>query len=247
MRPAFVLLISTLFAGCDGDPVKWSDPVYHGAPIAPNEYSTGPIPDARGCPTSFRVASSGALSYAAWWRVNQDSSSSLMVARSSTNKEWGSPVVADSSDHSIRGCGRPAPAIAADTTSGYVHLAYFLEPAAGPGIFFAHSMDSGTTFHAPVPIVFGRNPSRVSIAVRGDRVAVAYEDPNAQEPVIGVALSRTMGHLFEQRMEATSGNVRAKQPVIRLSRDSIRLWWSEYSADPAVSATRPGYSAGSWR
>jgi hypothetical protein len=128
-----------------------------------------------------------------------------------------------------------------------VHLAYFLEPAAGPGIFFAHSMDSAATFHAPVPIVFGKNPSRVSVASRGDRVAVAYEDPNSDEPMIGVAFSRTMGHLFEARMQATSSDGRARQPIVRVSKDSVYLWWSEYSASPDVSATRPGYQAGAWQ
>jgi hypothetical protein len=128
-----------------------------------------------------------------------------------------------------------------------VHLAYFLEPDTGPGIFFAHSMDSAVTFHAPVPIVFGNKPSTVSVAAQGNRVAVAYEDPNAEQPIIGVALSRTMGHLFEQHMQATSSNGRARQPVVRLSRDSILLWWSEYSANPAISATRRAYEAAAWR
>jgi hypothetical protein len=128
-----------------------------------------------------------------------------------------------------------------------VHVAYFLEPSAGPGIFFAHSMDSGATFHAAVPIVFGRTPSRVSVAADGDRVVVAYEDPNAQQPLIGVALSKTMGHLFENRMQATPDNGRAMQPIVRVDKDSLHLWWSEYSSNPAVSATRPAYRAAKWK
>ena len=107
-------------------------------------------------------------------------------------------------------------------------------------------MDSAATFHAPVPIVFGKNPSRVSVASRGDRVAVAYEDPNSAEPMIGVAFSNTMGHLFEARMQATSSDGRAKKPIVRVSNDSVYLWWSEYSAHPEVSATRPGYEPGEW-
>jgi hypothetical protein len=205
------------------------------------------IPDSSECPGSLRVASSGKFTYAVWWKVRADSSAALMVARSVDGETWGRPVVADSSDHSRRGCDRPPAAIAADTSTEYVHLAYFLEPAAGPGIFFAHSMDSAATFHAPVPIVFGTNPSRVSVASHGDRVAVAYEDPNADEPMIGVAFSRTMGHLFEARMQATSSDGRARQPIVRVSKDSIYLWWSEYSANPEVSATRPAYQAAEWR
>lgn len=206
-----------------------------------------PATDDAMCQASVRVASGGQFAYAAWWRVKPDSSSSLMVARAGADGAWGEPVIADSTDHSRRGCGRPAPSIAVDTVSGYVHVAYFLEPAAGPGIFFAHSMDSGATFHAPVPIVFGRTPSRVSVATHGDKVAVAYEDPNAQQPMIGVALSKTMGHIFEARVQATPDNGRAMQPIVRIDRDSLRLWWSEYSADSSISATRPAYRAGQWR
>jgi hypothetical protein len=128
-----------------------------------------------------------------------------------------------------------------------VHIAYFSEPANGAGIFFAHSMDTAATFHSPVPIVFGRNPSRVSVASDGDRVVVAYEDPNSTQPIIGIALSKTMGHIFESRSIATSENGRARQPVVRVEGDSIRLWWSEYSADPTVSATRPRYRAAEWQ
>ena len=162
-------------------------------------------------------------------------------------RTWATPVVADSTDRGPRGCGRPAPAIAADDSSGYLHLAYFAEPESGAGVYFAHSMDAGATFHSPVPIVFGRNPSRVSVGSKGDRVAVAYEDPNASQPIIGVALSKTMGHIFENRIRATSENGRARQPVVRVTGDSIRLWWSEYSANPAVSATRAMYRAGAWQ
>jgi hypothetical protein len=167
-----------------------------------------------------------------------------MVARAMHGAPWEAPVIADSTDRSRRGCGRPPPAIAADARSGYVHVAYFSEPPSGSGVFFAHSMDSAATFHAAVPIVFGNTPSRVSIDAHGDRVAVAFEDPNARQPMVGVSLSATMGHIFERRVTASSPNGRARQPVVRLAGDSVRLWWSEYSANPAVSATRPAYRAG---
>jgi len=165
----------------------------------------------------------------------------LMVER-----EGSGPVIADSTDHSTRGCGRPPPAIAADPGTGYIHLAYFSEPNTGSGIFFAHSMDSAKTFHSPVPIVFGRNASRVSVASSGDRVVVAYEDPNAQQPSIGVALSKTMGHIFEARVTASGDNGIARQPVVRLKGRLIQVWWSEYSANPTISATRPMYREGKW-
>lgn len=247
MRTFRAFVFISLLAGCQRDPVQWSEAQIGLGLSAPREQMPRTSPDSSACPVSLRAASAGKFTYAAWWKVRADSSAALMVARSGDDGAWDEPAIADSSDQSRRGCGRPAPAITADSVTGYVHLAYFLEPAAGPGIFSAHSMDSAVTFHAPVPIVFGNNPSRVSVASHADRVAVAYEDPNSDEPMIGVAFSRTMGHLFEARMQATSSDGRAKQPVIRVSKDSVYLWWSEYSANPAVSATRRGYQAGKWR
>jgi hypothetical protein len=229
--------------------VEWSDIVFNGGPPEPAEYpvsgQTGPhVPQ---CPASLRIATAGGFSYAVWWVARQDSSAILMASRSPRGMTWSPPVIADSTDHGVRGCGRPAPSIAVDSASGYVHLAYFAEPQNGSGIFFAHSMDSAATFHSPVPIVFGKNPSRTSIASSGDRVVVAYEDPNALRPRVGLGLSKTMGHIFEEKVVATPESGRALQPVVRIEGDSIRLWWSEYSPNPAVSATRTMYRAGHWK
>lgn len=249
MRIAIALV--TLISGCNSQPtVNWAEIVYFpNAPLTPHEYPSmlqwAPFPAA--CPGSLRIAKAGSEEYAVWWESNPDSSATLMTSRSHDGRTWAPSIAADTTDNGVRGCGRPAPAIAADSASGYVHIAYFSEPDNGPGIFFAHSMDKAATFHSPVPIVFGRNPSRVSVASSGDKVAVAYEDPNASQPLVGVALSRTMGHIFESRSIASSENGRARQPVVRLSGDSIRLWWSEYSPNPEVSATRPFYRAGFWK
>jgi hypothetical protein len=248
MRLIALLAIVSL-AACDKSPIEWGAIVQSNVPLTPNEFpsalASSPSPAA--CPVSLRIATTGGDQYAVWWEARPDSSVILMTARSENRKPWSKPVAADTTDHGVRGCGRPPPAVAADSASGYVHIAYFSEPKDGPGIFFAHSMDKAATFHSPVPIVFGRSPSRVSVASSGDRVAVAYEDPNASQPLVGVALSRSMGHIFESRTIASSENGRARQPVVRLKGDSIQLWWSEYSPNPIVSATRPYYRAGHWK
>ncbi len=244
------IIVLVLLIACDAKQttVVWSPIVHDGAPREPREPRELPgeiRPQVgTGCIASLRVSTSDGSSFATWWQVRPDSSGVLMVSRSMHGGPWEAPVVADSTDKSARGCSRPPPAIAADAKSGYVHIVYFVEQSNGPGVFFAHSMDSAATFHAPVPIVFGNNPSRVSIDAEGDRVIVAFEDPNANQPMVGISLSRTMGHIFEYREQASSSNGRARQPVVRLDGDSIRLWWSEYSANPAVSATRPAYRTG---
>ncbi len=236
-------------SACDKSPIEWGTIVQSNPPLTPNEYPSAlePSPSPTACPGSLRIARAAGDQYAVWWEARLDSSVVLMSSRAENRKAWAPPIAADTTDHGVRGCGRPAPAIAVDSATGYVHIAYFSEPKNGPGIFFAHSMDKAATFHSRVPIVFGRDPSRVSVSSSGDRVAVAYEDPNASQPLVGVALSRSMGHIFESRLLASSDNGRARQPVVRLSGDSIRLWWSEYSPNPIVSATRPYYRAGHWK
>lgn len=233
---------------CSREPIVWDDLSGGGPPPEPfisRELTW--VPGERVCAGSIRSVKSGATTFATWWDVRPDSSAVLMLARLADDSAvWGLPVAADTTDRSARGCGRSPPAITADSASGYVHLAYFVEPATGSGIFYAHSMDGGGTLHAPVPIVFGRNSARVSMASNGDRVAVAYEDPNSVQPGIDLALSKTMGHIFEERVRASPENVRAKQPVVALEGDSIRVWWSVYSANPTASATKPGYRKGRW-
>jgi hypothetical protein len=237
-----------LAAGCAGDPVVWKEASY-AAPPRPAQLPPGSIsPAAGGCPVSVRAVRAGPAMFASWWIVRPDSSAQLVVARSHDGgASWESPVVADSTDHSVRGCARPAPAIAVDSAAGYVTVAYFMEPQSGSGIFSCHSMDGGRTFHAPVPIVFGGNASSVGIATSGGRVAVAYEDPNSTEPSVGVALSRTMGHIFEHREIVSSDNERAREPVVELRGNAVRVWWSNYPADPRISATRTAYREGVWR
>ncbi len=237
------MILSVSISACDSaQTVTLGEIVYRDPPAQPidSPQSEKSLPT-RGCAASLRVATADGSAFATWWQVRPDSSAALMVSRAMHGGPWLPPVVADSTDVSRRGCGRPAPAIVADGRSGYVHIAYFVEQPGGAGVFFAHSMDSAATFHWPVPIVFGNNPSRVSIDAVGDRVVVAFEDPNSNQPMVGISLSGTMGHIFEQRMTASSGNGRARQPVVRLAGDSIRLWWSEYSANPSISATRPTY------
>lgn len=241
------MILVAAMSGCSESAVTWSDVVHRDVPHQPSESIRGLVPPVvSGCEASLRVATNGESAFAAWFAARPDSSVLVMSARSLNGTRWSKPVVADSTDRGARGCERPPPAIAADPVSRYVHLAYFIEPAGG-GVFFAHSMDSGATFHSPVPIVFGNNPARTSVASNGDRVVVAYEDPNSRQPMVGLALSKTMGHLFEKRVLASTEYGRARQPVVRVTGDSVRVWWSEYSENPAVSATRPMYRAGLWK
>lgn len=261
-RPKIVAacLPLVVMVACSREPVVWSDVHYSlagtaGAPSAAavdvataDDSSSVPLalPDSARCRSSVRLARLGKSFFAAWWSARRDSSATLLASRSDDGGPWTKPVVVDSSDAGTRGCNRPAPSLAGDIASGYVHLAYFLEPASGAGVFFAHTMDRGATFHAPVPLVFGARPAATSVAAEGDRIAVAYEDPNSGRPQIFIALSKSMGHLFETKLPVSGENGEAENPVVRLRGTKLEVSWTERAASDSARE-RHASRTGAWR
>jgi hypothetical protein len=104
-------------------------------------------------------------------------------------------------------------------------------------------MDAGGTFHEPVPIVYGERLGRTSVAANGDHVAVAFEDPNSTKPRVGLALSRTQGHIFEDRLlPVSSDNGLASRPLVAVRDRRIVVAWErqEGSDAAAVFAIKAG-------
>jgi hypothetical protein len=180
----------------------------------------------------------GDTAYASWFSVNNDSSVVLRVARSlDGGRSWATAVSADTMDRGRAGCARPVPFIAADSLNGYLHLVYFLDSKEGAGLFFTHSMEQGTYFHEPVPIVYGDRPSHAAVASRGDTVVVAYEDPNSRLPRLGLALSRVQGHIFEHRVSASDENHEARTPRVAIRGTRIALAWTSTQRGGSVPRT----------
>lgn len=238
------VLASIAVSACVPAPVRWGDEkpiagmMESGArlslqpgnvPMLVAAWSPAVRPGVVGCPLSFvAVRAVGDTAYAAWWMPRADSTASLVVARSDDGgNSWRAPVIADSTDIGRVGCRRPAPYIAADSLNGYVHVVYFLQAAEGPGLFFTHSMEQGTMFHSPVPIVYGERVSVGAVASRGDTVAVAYENPNAEVPQIWLALSQTTGHIFEGRERVSTGTAATTRPSIALRGGRLAVAWYE--------------------
>lgn len=222
-----------LILACSPAPVSLGTLNYPATPPLVQHSPAATVPNGA-CPGSLRTVKSGPDVYGAWWEVRDDSSAILMVGRSADHgKTWMISERADTLDRSTRGCTRPAPAVAADSATNYVDIAYFLESKEGPGVFFTHSMDArklGTgdgIFHAPVPVVYGGQPSNVSVAAEGDNLVVAYEDPNSEQSMVGLALSRSMGHIFEQRLVVSQTSLPARDPLVALRGDSVIVQWSE--------------------
>ncbi|HJP85382.1 MAG TPA: hypothetical protein VJ852_05300 [Gemmatimonadaceae bacterium] len=203
--------------------------------------TTGP------CIMSVRTAGDTSELFRTWWSIRHDSSVVLSMQRSQNQGgNWDSAIEVESRDAGSRACRRPAPGISYDAASGYVYLVYFVEAKDGAGVFFAHSMDKGEMFHSPVPVVYGKTPSVASVAGHGDSVVVVFEDPNATTPRIGIVLSHTTGHLFDQRAQVTPDDVPAVAPWVALNHKHITVWWKTPSIT-TEAIDRVGYREGLWK
>jgi hypothetical protein len=238
------LLIPALLAalaGCAG-PVRWGEPAAIEAPPpgatltlagggpawSPPAASPTRLPEVAACPGSMRTARLlGDEWFATWFSVRPDSSVVLEGARSTDGgATWPERAAVDTTDRGTQGCHRPAPALATDSASQYVHVAYWLTAPEGAGVFFSHSMPGHFMFHAPVPVMYGDRPSRTSVAASGMFVVVGYEDPNAADPEVWIALSRTQGHLFDERVSAAGG---AAAPRVAVRGTTIAVAWERWN------------------
>ena len=252
VRDVATLLVASLCGACKPEPIEWSEPAPLPSSLAESSdlvfdaqqrlvarpAANIPLPAVRGqCSSSVRVArdASGEW-YAVWWSVRSDSTADIVMSHSSDGVTWAATVPVDSTDAERVGCQRPAPSLDAD--AGTVHVAYAMAAREGPGIFASHSMDRGMTFHSPVAVVYGAHIGATAIAARGDVVAVAYEDPNSDPQRVGVAFSRSMGHLFESRELVSPPTGGARYPGIALGESRIAVTWV-----PAVTGAAPGTGA----
>ncbi|HUO51891.1 MAG TPA: sialidase family protein [Gemmatimonadaceae bacterium] len=249
MRPAAALPALLALAACEPAPIVWQDaarlepaavaaagPAWRltvdasGARPAPRPAAPHAPPAAGACPGSVVTAHErGADWHAAWWAARADSSVVLLVARSADDgRTWTAPLAADDADRGRRACARPAPAIAADSATGYVYVAYWAEPAGGGGEFLVHSMDRGVMWHPPMALGYGADPASADVAAEGDTVAVAYESPNANDGWIDVAISATAGHITDMTAVAVSGrSTRARAPRAALGAHRVAVAWLE--------------------
>lgn len=242
--PAIVALVA--LTGCVPEPVRWDEALIRtagsladstrlgfdavtGLPALGVAWQPATWPTEPGlCVTSRRATSAlDGEAFASWFTVRTDSTVILRVARSDDGgRTWNAAVTADSTDVGRAGCDRPAPFIAADSLNAYVHVVYHLVGQEGAGIFFTHTMDRGGMFHAVVPIVYGDRPGAASIASHGDTIVVAFEDPNSRFPRLGLALSRSQGHIFEARTTASDETGEARMPRVALHGGRIVVAWT---------------------
>jgi hypothetical protein len=251
-----LLPIALSLSACTASPVEWGDAVVVDATSGWGVLRLGdageprfveaadvPTPPPAACAESVRIARGvGDERFAVWWGVRGDSSAALLAARSTDGgRSWAAAVPVDSLDRSHRGCARPAPSLAVDSVTGYVHVAYWLEAPEGAGIFFSHSMQADPLFfHAPVVIVYGDRPAQTATAAEHSIVVVAYQDPNARVARISMHVSRTDGHIFEHRIPPLTPSAEsAFAPRVAVQGRRVALAWKgerRISDAPARSA-----------
>lgn len=244
-NPAVLVLLLFLTA-CLPEPVRWEEGVvrtagaladslrlsFDGDSGVPSLHAAWTPPawpsEAALCVATLRATQAlDGEAFASWFTVQPDSSVLLRVARSDDDGHtWNAAVTADATDRGRAGCARPVPFISADSLNGYVHVVYFLDAVEGAGIFFTHTMERGALFHSPVPIVYGDRPSAAAVASRGDTVVVIYEDPNSRLPRLGLALSRTQGHIFEHRVSASAETGEARTPRVAVRGTDLAIAWT---------------------
>ncbi|WP_353267300.1 hypothetical protein [Gemmatimonas sp.] len=229
------------------------------APAPAASLGDGDTPaDSLRCARSLRLAIAvGRGRVATWWRRAPGGRVHLVAAwRDTIPAEsrlgpWRGPIMVDTldqgprdaqaSDRGAYGCARPAPSLAVDSLNGYVHVAYALTGPEGPGVFYAHQMDPRAGFEPPVAVLYGERLGEARVASHGELVAVAYEDPNSRGRVItSVAISRTAGHLFEERL-AASGGTTARDPYVAVRGKAVVVGWSDFgtaTAEPVFTIRR---------
>lgn len=248
-------LLAALLAACSG-PVRWGEPAAIEAPPAgatlalsggrpswaPAPAAPVGLPGVAACPGSMQVARLlGNEWFATWFAVRPDSSVVLEGARSTDGgATWPERAPVDTTDRGTQGCRRPPPALAADSASQYVHVAYWLTAPEGAGVFFSHTMPGHFMFHAPVPVMYGDRPARTSVAASGMFVVVGYEDPNAADPEVWVALSRTQGHLFDERVQAAGS---AAAPRVAVQGATIAVAWERRNRVGEMAGASPAQGA----
>ncbi|MDQ6827455.1 MAG: glycoside hydrolase [Gemmatimonadota bacterium] len=249
---------SALFCiACDRPPIEWRDD----ASRLPREEAmqsvgldasflplSAPSPLPRRldrCEGSIAYAHvAGRQAFAAWWLAQPDSGAALVVQRTTDDgATWSAPEIVDQRDSGHDGCGRPPPAVAADSITGYLLIAYASAPKEGTAVWFAHAMPTVTNgeptlmWHAPVPVVFGDRLVHTAVAGVADTVVVAYEYPSGPHTQLGLAVSRTAGHLFSERMAVTVAGSAVSEPRVALRTKLVTLVWraTTLTADSTAS------------
>jgi hypothetical protein len=97
-------------------------------------------------------------------------------------------------------------------------------------------------FEPAAAVVYGDRLGASRVASAGDLVVVAYEDPNGGARAgLGLAVSRSAGHVFDDRLVVTSSTLGGRDPYVVVKGTAIVVGWSEFpgaTAEPIFRIRR---------
>ncbi len=251
-RALFAAACALLCASCEKPPIEWRGDaarLSHDLAVRSVGLDTMLMPESAPQPLTRRLdRCEGSIAYAhvagreafaAWWMALPESTVTLVVQRTlDDGQSWSAPEIVDQRDAGHSGCGRPAPAVAADSATGYLLIAYSSAPKAGTAVWFSHAMpmvingERTLMWHAPVPVVFGDRLVNASVAGVGDTVVVAYAYPSGPPTRVGLAVSRTAGHLFTEHMALAASGSSLAEPHVALRNRLLTLVWRSTTLTP---------------
>jgi hypothetical protein len=115
-----------------------------------------------------------------------------------------------------------------------LHVAYSMVAPEGTGVFFAHFMT--TMLHSPVAVIYGERLVPTAIAAEGDRVAVAYEEPERQAPSDRCRAVVHPGAHLEWHAAASRDVDVATAPAVAIARDHLAVAWLTQSVTDTMSS-----------
>jgi hypothetical protein len=250
-------LLALFLAGCgEPSPVDWDAEQRIAAVIAPGARLVisesgkpaivqGWTPlkwpeDSTACAnTHVGARARGDTAYAAWWHLNAYGYADLMLARSDDGIRWNAPEIMGGAVGTERACSRPLPAIAVDSTTGAVYLAWHGMSQWGPGMLFAEVPTKG---RAPFAVrIDSMEPvMRVaSVAAFRDTVAVLWEASSEEGSELRLAISMRAGHIPMARATVRSRDTRVFAPLVSVRDGRVAMAWNEArrgDAPPSAAA-----------
>ena len=255
---AFSLLVSHIDSmpeSRSASPSTMNMPTHDMGSMASGDLGNDVTPrDDERCVRSLRISTApGKGTVAVWWSRRDRGRVALLTAwRDSTADgpgPWQGPIAVDTLDQGPRdaradernaaGCSRAAPDVVLDPLNGFVHVAYALTGPEGSGIFYAHQMVRHVPFEPPQAVIYGDRLGVARVASTGDLVAVVFEDPNGGARAgIGMAVSRSAGHVFDDRLVVTSSTLGGRDPYVVAKGTAMVVGWSEFPGGDAAPIFR---------
>src|SRR5262249_33493216 len=110
--------------------------------------------------------------------------------------------------------------------AGTYHVAWFTNGRARQGLFYARSLDGGSSFSAPMPIgTSSRQAARPAVLAGRDAVHVAWKEFNGESTTLMALTSHDEGHTWWASREMAQARSDSDHPLLVSNGDQAYLSW----------------------